>query len=154
MSHTIVLELSDEDFAPIAQEASATGRTPAEIIVQRLRGHAASQQEPVREAETADALPQSSGPITDEDVQAAFTAVAQRIAAQTGRPSEEIVAEIRANLQSKPRPPLSEAERQAAWEQLMRYCGAVDSGDPHSADNERIDADLAREYGRGLDEDR
>jgi hypothetical protein len=27
--------------------------------------------------------------------------------------------------------------------------GAVDSGDPHAADNERIDTDLAREYGNG-----
>lgn len=28
-----------------------------------------------------------------------------------------------------------------------RFFGAWDSGDEHSADNERIDADLAREYG-------
>ena len=27
-----------------------------------------------------------------------------------------------------------------------RYAGAIHSGDPHSADNDRIDADLAREY--------
>jgi hypothetical protein len=29
---------------------------------------------------------------------------------------------------------------------LRDYFGAWDSGDEHSADNERIDADLAREY--------
>jgi hypothetical protein len=29
---------------------------------------------------------------------------------------------------------------------VTRYFGAWDSGDPNSADNERIDADLAREY--------
>jgi hypothetical protein len=28
-----------------------------------------------------------------------------------------------------------------------RFAGSVQSGDPHSADNDRIDADLAREYG-------
>lgn len=27
------------------------------------------------------------------------------------------------------------------------FAGAVDSGDPRSSDNDRIDADLAREYG-------
>lgn len=36
---------------------------------------------------------------------------------------------------------------------ITRFFGAWDSGDPNSADNERIDADLAREYGRGLDRD-
>ena len=29
-----------------------------------------------------------------------------------------------------------------------RHFGAIDSGDPRSSDNERIDADLAKEYGR------
>jgi hypothetical protein len=36
---------------------------------------------------------------------------------------------------------------------ITRLFGSWDSGDPNSADNERIDADLAREYGRGLDGD-
>ena len=36
---------------------------------------------------------------------------------------------------------------------ITRFFGSWDSGDPNSADNERIDADLAREYGRGLDGD-
>jgi hypothetical protein len=39
-----------------------------------------------------------------------------------------------------------------ADERLMRMLGSFDSGDPHSADNDRIDADLAREYGAGLGE--
>jgi hypothetical protein len=30
------------------------------------------------------------------------------------------------------------------------FFGAIDSGDLDSANNKRIDADLAREYGRGL----
>lgn len=36
---------------------------------------------------------------------------------------------------------------------LRKLFGMFDSGDPKSADNERIDADLAREYGRGLSGD-
>jgi len=30
---------------------------------------------------------------------------------------------------------------------ITKFFGIFDSGDPHSADNDRIDADLAREYG-------
>jgi len=33
-----------------------------------------------------------------------------------------------------------------ARRRFRRFFGAVDSGDPHSGDNDRIDADLAREY--------
>jgi hypothetical protein len=47
---------------------------------------------------------------------------------------------------------LSEEEARLAEERFARWIGAWDSGDPNSADNERIDADLAREYGAGLDE--
>jgi len=50
------------------------------------------------------------------------------------------------------RKPLSEEEKRLAEERFARWIGAWDSGDPNSADNERIDADLAREYGAGLDE--
>lgn len=46
----------------------------------------------------------------------------------------------------KPRPVLTPEEYEAARQRLMRHAGAVNSGDPNSADNERIDADLAREY--------
>ena len=53
----------------------------------------------------------------------------------------------------KPRPELSEEERRAAMADLLRFAGAADSGDPHSANNERIDEDLAREYGNSHEED-
>ncbi len=49
------------------------------------------------------------------------------------------------------RKPLSEEEKRLAEERFDRWIGAWDSGDPNSADNERIDADLAREYGARLD---
>ena len=44
-------------------------------------------------------------------------------------------------------------ERQAPLADITQFFGTVNSGDPRSADNDRIDADLAREYGRGLDGD-
>jgi hypothetical protein len=74
-------------------------------------------------------------------------ALLRQVAAQTGRSFEEVKAEWKAAVAPKPRPPLSEEERRAARERLRRRAGAVSSGDPHSADNDRIDADLAREYG-------
>ena len=46
----------------------------------------------------------------------------------------------------KPRPVLTPEEYEAARQRLLRHAGAVNSGEPDSANNERIDADLAREY--------
>ncbi len=47
-------------------------------------------------------------------------------------------------------PPLSEEQRQVALAGLMQHAGAVSSGNPRAGDNEQIDADLAREYGKDL----
>lgn len=44
------------------------------------------------------------------------------------------------------RKPLTESEKQAARERFRRMIGAVHLGYPLGADNESIDADLAREY--------
>ena len=74
-------------------------------------------------------------------------AACEQVAARTGRSTEAVVLEYLARRAPKPRPKLSEEEWRAAHERLMRHVGAVSSGDPNSADNERIDADLAREYG-------
>ena len=74
-------------------------------------------------------------------------------AAKEGRAVEELALSWLASVTPKPRPKLSEEERQAAWEKLKRHAGAVSSGDPRSADNERIDEDLAREYGSSHEED-
>jgi hypothetical protein len=49
--------------------------------------------------------------------------------------------------------PLSEAEAQLAEERFARWIGSVNSGNPRSADNEQIDADLAREYGATHDDE-
>ncbi|MBI3949326.1 MAG: hypothetical protein HY314_02565 [Acidobacteria bacterium] len=77
----------------------------------------------------------------------------QQVAVQTGRTTEEVVLEWLLRYSPKPRPPLSEEESRAAMERLLRHAGAANSGDPHSADNERIDADLAHEYGNTHEEE-
>jgi hypothetical protein len=51
------------------------------------------------------------------------------------------------------RKPLSEEEKRLAEERFARWIGAVNSGNPNSADNEQIDADLAREYGATHDDE-
>jgi len=70
----------------------------------------------------------------------------EREAAITGRSVEQCVMEFLLKYGPRPQPKLSEEERRAAMERLERYIGAVCSGDSQSADNERIDADLAGEY--------
>jgi len=43
--------------------------------------------------------------------------------------------------------PVSDEENRAAEERFAHWIGSVDSGNPNSANNEQIDADLAWEYG-------
>ncbi|MBA3634027.1 MAG: hypothetical protein H0W58_14635 [Acidobacteria bacterium] len=49
---------------------------------------------------------------------------------------------------------INEAENQLAEARFARWIGSVDSGNPNSADNELIDADLAWEYGASHDDER
>jgi hypothetical protein len=73
--------------------------------------------------------------------------VLEQKAAAEGRRLEEVVAQHVAQSQSHRREmaPQEIQRRAAAFE---HHFGAWDSGDPRFSDNERIDADLAREYGR------
>jgi hypothetical protein len=70
----------------------------------------------------------------------------QTVAAQMGRSIETVALEWLASTAPKPRRQLTPQEVKAAEERFRQHFGAVNSGDPHSGDNERIDADLAREY--------
>jgi hypothetical protein len=79
--------------------------------------------------------------------------VFERTAAEEGRTLEEVAIEWLAQNRGKSRPSLTPEQRRATRELLRCHMGAVASGDPHSADNERIDADLAREYGSTHEED-
>lgn len=150
MSHTVLLELSDDDYSIIQHMAQATGRTPAEVIVATLRRHALSQE--VTQVTEGEPGPDVE-PLTSAAAQRYFWAAAERISAQIGQPPRAILAQWHADMQILKHRQITDAERQAALAALRRFSGAVDSGDVHSADNERIDADLAREYGRGLDEE-
>lgn len=74
-----------------------------------------------------------------------------KAATSVGKPLDEwILARLRPLAQ---RPVLSEEEKEAAMAELMAFAGCVNSGDPNAADNERIDADLAREYGNTHEEE-
>ena len=77
-----------------------------------------------------------------EELYEAFDFIARR----DGKTTEQVALEYLARRAAERRPPLSDEDRRAARERFFRYAGAVNSGDPDSADNERIDADLAREY--------
>jgi hypothetical protein len=131
MSQTLTLELPEEIYEAVMKAAEATGKPPAEWITTQL-----PQLLPSREAqEVRLALAQAKEQAIEQ------------MAAKLGKPKEEVAADWRAKYGPKPPPHLTDEERRDAWEQLRRHMGAVNSGDPHSADNERIEADLAREYG-------
>lgn len=73
--------------------------------------------------------------------------VLEQRAAAEGRRLEDVVAEHVAHSQTRQRQmaPQEIQRRAAAFE---RHFGAWDSGDAGFSDNERIDVDLTREYGR------
>lgn len=79
--------------------------------------------------------------------------VFEQRAAREGRTTESVALEWLAHHAPKPRPKLSDEERQAALDELLQFAGAANSGDPRSADNDRIDEDLAREYASAHEED-
>jgi predicted transcriptional regulator len=52
----------------------------------------------------------------------------QQMAAKAGRPLEDLALEWLAKYRPKPRPPMSEEERKAAWERLQRDVGTQSLG--------------------------
>jgi hypothetical protein len=70
-------------------------------------------------------------------------------AEREGRPLAEVIIEHEKETRVV-RSPVSPEEEQRLHQELVSLFGSYDSGDPHSADNQRIDEDLAREYGSGL----
>jgi len=82
-----------------------------------------------------------------DDLWQAFTEIAER----EGR-TPEVVCEEWLAKHAPRRSSRTPGEIEAARQRFRRHFGSVNSGNPHSADNDQIDADLAEEYGRGLDE--
>lgn len=78
-------------------------------------------------------------------------AVFEQMAAKSGTTPESLALQWMARHPSTLRPSLSDEERRAAREQLLRHAGAVNSGNLRSGDNEQIDADLARLYAEDLE---
>jgi hypothetical protein len=72
--------------------------------------------------------------------------VLEQRAATEGRRWEDVVAEHVARCRPS-HPPLTPQEIERRTAAFERHFGAFDSGDPRFSDNERIDADLAKEYG-------
>ena len=76
----------------------------------------------------------------------------EQTAAENGKPTEEVAQEWLSLHARLPRPRLQRSEVAAARQRFERHFGAWDSGDSGSADNEHIDADLARAYGESNEE--
>lgn len=76
----------------------------------------------------------------------------EQMATKSGTSAETLALDWIARRSAIKNRKLTEEQKRLGREQLMRHAGAVDSGDPRSADNERIDADLAREYASTHDE--
>jgi hypothetical protein len=70
----------------------------------------------------------------------------QATARKTGQPPQQLALEWLTRQAPRARPKLPPAELEAARQRLRRHFGAVKSGNPQSADNDQIDADLVREY--------
>lgn len=74
----------------------------------------------------------------------------QEVAERKGKTTENFVLEIVLKNFSKTNGNLTEQEKSDALKELMKFSGAVNSGNPRSGDSEQIDADLAKEYGKDL----
>jgi hypothetical protein len=146
----VTIELSDADFAAIAREAEVVGATPSQVIVQTLHRHLTDLAQRQIPTVAKDQITSSRGPITAEDIERAMVTTAEAIAARTGLSPDQIVAALDDRLRSTPLSALSEEEQQVAQQHFEELFGSADSGDPRSADNDRIEADLAREYALGL----
>ncbi|MBI4642021.1 MAG: hypothetical protein HY731_15125 [Candidatus Tectomicrobia bacterium] len=137
MSQILTLELPAEVYEAVKQEAEAMGKTPAEWIISDL----------------CQRLSDRGKALLRQKVHPEIYQILQQIAPKMGKSTEELIIEWKAQYGAKPRPQLTDEEWEAARQRLMRHAGAVDSGDPNSADNERIDEDLAREYGSTHEEE-
>ncbi len=84
------------------------------------------------------------------DIPEEICVILEQKAASEKRRLEDVVAEHVAKCRPGRRV-LTPEETRRAIAAFERDFGTLDSGDPNSSDNERIDADLAKEYG-GRDE--
>lgn len=138
MSQTVTVELPDGVYSAVKEMAEAIGTTPAKWIAINLPRW----------------LPKGDAEPLHPNIPNEIFALLQQLALQQTTTVKELAGEWVARYGSKPVPQLSEVERQAAWAQLQQHIGAVSLGYPTGADNESIDADLAREYASTHEEER
>jgi len=135
MSKKVTVELPDFLIHLVEQMASAAGVTPGEIISAHI-----AQQLATSGANSL-ALP------TSESVHPDIQELLKRVASQKDMTIDQALLQWKTKYASKMRKTLADPERKSWLDQLRRYAGAVNSGDSQSADNDRIDAELATEYG-------
>jgi hypothetical protein len=128
MGQHLTLELSDEEYRALERLARESGTSPDEWAANRLRPHLRVSGD---EAESLTVAPE-------------LVELLRSVAARTGRTYEEVAASFVRETAPQPRPRVSRAEAAAARKRLFEL--TVDLGYPTGADNESIDADLAREY--------
>ncbi len=75
--------------------------------------------------------------------------VLEKKAKLEGRPLAEVIVEHEKEIRYA-RPPVSPEEAERLHQTLLSHLGSWHGGDPNGCDNEKIDEDLAREYGSGL----
>ncbi|HZO91575.1 MAG TPA: hypothetical protein VFB38_24855 [Chthonomonadaceae bacterium] len=130
-----MLELPDDIYEDVLEAAKNEGKTPAEWIATRLP--------PL--VDSNGALRRVPYPIYKQ---------MERLAPRLGKTVDQLAAEFLQRFRGSKLPPdVSEEEWEAARARLCRHAGAVSLGYPTGADNENIDADLAREYGSTHEEE-
>jgi hypothetical protein len=132
MSERLVLELTDAEYAAVKKAAEASGETPSEWAVARLR----------------DQLPLAPDNGAQGSIPPDIYELLLQMAEDKRKPIEEITAIWLRDLAPKPRPKLSAEEYEAADARLSQHI--VHPDQPIGTDNDQIDADLAREYANGL----
>jgi hypothetical protein len=129
MGQHLTLELSDAEYRALERLARESGTSPDEWAADRLRPHLRVSGDEAKPATVAPEL----------------VDLLRSVAARTGRTYEAVAASFMRDTAPLPRPKVSRAEAAAALERLWQH--TVDLGYPTGADNESIDADLARAYG-------
>lgn len=137
MSKTLQVELPDPLYHALQRVAAATGATPSEVIATHLARHLPLGEEP-GESERRPGQPQQVHP----DI----LAILEQLAPELGLTVEEALLQWKAKYASPPRLQVSTEKPHPARARLLKHAGAIASGDPDAGANDRIDADLAREY--------
>jgi len=136
MGKKVTVELPDALVQLVEQMASAAGVTPGEIIAAQVA------QQLTTSGKDGNSMVLPAGTSVHPDIQKLL----QQVASRKNMPIDQVLFQWKTKYGSKIRHNLADSERKACLHPLHRYAGAVSSGDSHSADNDRIDAELAAEY--------